>query len=530
MSQIALAITNDLALTVSLNVLGGVADENNQNNADTLYEWDLSSENWVNVDTVIIQSRLTGQVNFLNYSTSITNLSPNGVALALSTLNLGNFLAQGNIVYTYNRDIEFGTITLTLTNVPSVSAIMQQAYDYFVPSGSVLRNQVYPNNTDFANEWEPAFNLLLTQTNAGAAIDVYGIGCIMPLFTSSAPIAGYIQYFPGVAKPALQQPILSQNSGTSQGYTLNWGLGAGNAIVFFPSGDATEVTASNYWYHPGYIMYHANSVFSALTDLRVEGHYSKLSTSGMLNSLTALNTFMCWPAVAQTYPTGWTFPNINAPNIHTLYIEAISGGPAVIPTSTFTTNTDFVLSTSTSLRRFQCESLYNAYVNPPTPASATLQKQFRFQYCNYLVLGPNVNTMYALNSAQFAINTFDVGSTNDNTSWANLTTPIQLNGVGSVVLLGCGISTFPPILSVNVYENQAPTTDLNTDLRLQSNFLTTPYVNQILIDVNAQLAGKTSISGYIATTGQLPVAAPPTGAGIIAKNNLIANGFTVLTD
>ena len=528
MSQIALSITNDLALPVSLNVLGGVADENNQNNADTLYEWDLSSENWVNVDTLIIQSRLTGQVNFVNYSTFISNLSPGGVALALSTLNLGNFLAQGNIVYTYNRDIEFGNLTLTLTNVPSVSAIMQQAYDYFVPVGSVLRNQVYPNNTDFANEWEPAFNLLLSQTNAGAAIDVYGIGCIMPLFTSSAPIAGYIQYFPTVAKPALQQPILSQNSGTTQGYTLNWGLGAGNAIMFFPSGDATEVFAANYWYHPGYIMYHANSVFSALGDLRVEGHYSKLSTSGMLNSLTALTTFMCWPAVAQTYPTGWTFPNINAPNIATLYIDAISGGPAIIPTSTMTTNTDFVLSTSTSLRRFQCESLYNVYVNPPTPASPTLQKQFYFQYCNYLVLGPNVNTMYALNAGPVT-HTFNVGVTNDNVSWANITTPLDVNGM-SMTLIGNGISTFPPILNLNVYGNQPPTTDLGSFLFAQSNYLTTAYVNQILIDINAQLAGKTSISGSVSLQSQLPSGAPPTGAGITAKNNLIANGFTVLTD
>jgi hypothetical protein len=40
----------------------------------------------------------------------------------------------------------------------------------------------------------------------------------------------------------------------------------------------------------------------------------------------------------------------------------------------------------------------------------------------------------------------------------------------------------------------------------------------------------TFVGGYIATQGQLPSGAPPSGAGITAKNNLIAKGITVLTD
>jgi hypothetical protein len=529
MSTIALSVTNDLAVPISLNVLGGTSDENNQNNADTLYEWDLSAENWVNVDTIIIQSRLAGQTLYQNYSTSLTNLSVQGVALTLSTLNLGNFLSTGNIVYTYNRDIQFGDITLTLTNVPSVSAIMQQAYDYFVPAGSTLRQQVYPNNTDFANEWEPAFNLLLTQTNAGPTIEVYGIGCIMPLFTSSNN-SGYVVYGGTPKAPALR-PILSQTSGTTQGYNLTWTGSSTNAILFFPSGDATEIANAAYWYSSGYLYYHAQSKWSALSDLRIEGHYVKLSGDGMFDSLTALNTFMCWPAVAQTYPTGWKFPSIDAPNVHTLYIDAISGGPAIIPTSTMTTSTDFVLSTSSSLRRFQCESLYNVYVNQTQPSSTTLQRQFFIQYSNYVVFGPNVNTYFANFSASVnPTNTFNVGFTNNFVSWANLTTPLQIFGINSVVLIGNDLSAFPTISDINYYGNWAPL-QWTGDLRLNSNNLSVATVNNILIQMDAaSTGGYTVIGGYIALQGQLPSGAPPSGGGITAKNNLIAKGITVLTD
>ena len=94
MTKIALQVRNDLALPTSLNLLGGTQDNSNQNNADTLYEWDLSTENFLNVDTVIIQSRLLGQPLFRNTASFIGNLSIAGVVSVLTSLNQGNFLVH----------------------------------------------------------------------------------------------------------------------------------------------------------------------------------------------------------------------------------------------------------------------------------------------------------------------------------------------------------------------------------------------------------------------------------------------------
>jgi hypothetical protein len=98
------------------------------------------------------------------------------------------------------------------------------------------------------------------------------------------------------------------------------------------------------------------------------------------------------------------------------------------------------------------------------------------------------------------------------------------------VFISSDLTAFPTIGDINVYGNWV-TTQWTGDLRLQSNYLTTANVNNILIQMDAASTGAfTFVGGYIATQGQLPSGAPPSGGGITAKNNLIAKGITVLTD
>jgi hypothetical protein len=274
MSNIALKLRNDLALPVSLNVLGGTSDESNQNNANTLFEWNLATENFVNVDTIIIQSRLSGQTIYQNLSTSLNNFSFQGVALALSTLNVGNFLNDGSIIYTYNSDIEFADIILTLTNVPQPSGFTQLLYDHFVPAGTVLRQFVYPTVDDFESDYGPAITLLFQQTDAATGIDLYGPGCVYPI-QGVDPTGVLVAFFrielnTSSPKTGNQRPILSGSFGTLQGYLFQdpaVPTTASNMFLYFPSGNANEVNVMVFGSRNSHIFFFDEPYYTNLSNL-----------------------------------------------------------------------------------------------------------------------------------------------------------------------------------------------------------------------------------------------------------------------
>ena len=522
MSKISLTIANSLSVPIKINILGGVADESSQNNADTLYEWDLSAETWNNVDTVTIQTRLSGQTSYQNLSTFVSTLTPEGVANALSSLNVGNFLTLGDVVYTYNSDIEFGQLTLTLSDIPDTEVLLMQAYDYFVPIGSTLRQEVYPSYTLFRNDWLSSFELLLQQTNASIVIQTYGFGATMPLFNNAPSASGAITMTAPSPKAGALQPIMSSDQGVSQGYTQNFTTSYTSAWMLFPSGDANEITQMSWSQMPSYVFYHGGTFFQSLASITHGNHEVRLSTSGMLDSLAALTTYVAYPYATLNYPSGWFFPNIAAPAIASITID----GPGVVPTQTLSNASDFTLSGNTPLNYFLLESLDNILLNPTLGLSSAAVKTFYAQFCNNAVLGANVNTLFS-NNLPNASNVFNVGFSNSNVSWSDLSTPLELNGFQSIILNQIDLASFPPIQTMNYYENS--TTAFLLNINLSGNNLSVATINQILIDLDATSGSKTSFSGTINLSGQTP-AAPPSGAGITAKNNLIANGMTVITD
>jgi hypothetical protein len=541
MSTIALQLTNDLAVPVSLNVLGGTSDESNQNNADTLYEWNLASEDWINVDTVIIQSRLVGQTTFLNYSTTLTNLSYQGVANALSTLNLGNFLVNGTIVYTYNKDIEFGDIILTLTNIPQPTTYLQAMYDHFVPVGTPLRQFVYPTITAFQSDWEGALTLLFQQTNAASAIDTYGMGCIYPIIPVTNAQDGFAGTFsivitPTTPKPALLQPILSSDKGTSQGYNFNLNPSAPrmtNAILYFPSGNASEILVFEHNGAASYIFYFDPTAFSGMSNFRWYDSAVRHTSSGTMNALPVLGAFQASNNRALTYPSGWTVPNINLNNGNQLSAIALDYQAGIQPTQTMTNPNDFQIGAAWNGLYFPSYFIIEGYDNwrfTPTGV-ATLSYQgtrlYNIQYCVTTYFSSAMNTFWdydGINDVQW-----NSGFSNDTIIWDDTTTPITWNGFSLIKMDGVNMTAFPPILEMNWRQNVVGSTTFSITLNLANNLLPVNNINSILIGLDNASAGKTIFSGTITLSGQTP-AAPPSGGGITAKNNLIANGMTVITD
>lgn len=543
MSKIALQLTNDLAVPVSLNVLGGTSDESNQNNANTLYEWNLASEDWINVDTVIIQSKLTGQVTFLSYSTTLTNLSYQGVANALSRLNLGNFLVNGTIVYTYNSDIEFADIILTLTNIPQPTTYITDMYNHFVPVGTPLRQFVYPTLASFQSDWEPALTLLFQQTNAAADIDTYGMRCIYPLIPnvnsqefSSGTFS--IEFFTSSPKSPALQPILSSDKGTSQGYffSLNPSLPRmTNAILYFPSGNISESYIMQHYGAASYVFYFDPTTWSGMSNWQWMDSAVLLSTSGMLDDMPVLQGFTVSTNRTLTYPSGWTFPNINLASGNQLSSIALDNFTFFIqPLQTMTNPGDFNLGAAWNGLYFPSYVIIEGYDNwrfTPT-GQATLSYQsnrtYFLQYNGTIYLSPAMNTFWDYDGLG---NNFiwDSGFTNGTIIWDDTSTPITWNGFSSIKMDGVNMTAFPPILQMNHRQNVVGSTTFSITLNLANNLLPVNNINSILIGLDNASAGRTSFSGTITLSGQTP-SAPPSGAGITAKNNLIANGMTVITD
>jgi len=524
MTKIALQVRNDLALPTSLNVLGGTVDNSNQNNADTLYEWDLSTENFLNVDTVIIQSRLLGQTLFRNTASFIGNLSITGVVNVLTSFNQGNFLSIGNVVYTYNNEIEFGDLVLTLQGVPTTESIVEQAYTYFVQPNTVLQTFVYPNQLSFTSIWTEAYELLISQTNAAIGIVGFGAGCVMPLFTQPYANSGSVTFTVSSPKAVDLQPILSTSAGVSQGYSLNWSAGESNAMLFFPSGDCSEVTAMTIDNLQGNIFYFdGTQIFPNLASWNLTNHRARVTTDGNFDTFNTLTNVQLFNATNAGYPPGWTFPGINAQSL----VEINLDGPGIVANQQFINNTDFFLSASSSLKRFTIESLVNAIVEAPSSLVGPIMIFF-IKESEDIVLGQTVNTFYSTLGAN-AANVFDVGATNTNVSWQSLAVPIEMNGFQQVRLDSNDLSSFPSIIIMNYFQNTTPTS-FEIDFRCSNNKLDTPTIDQILIDFdNMVTPSYTSVVGNLSLAGQTPPA-PPSPAGDAAAISLITKGFTISVD
>jgi hypothetical protein len=375
----------------------------------------------------------------------------------------------------------------------------------------------------FTSEWFGAFELLISQTNAAIGITGFGLGCVMPLFVQPYANSGSVTFTVSSPKAADLQPILSTSAGVSQGYSLNWSAGEGNAMLFFPSGNCSEVTAMTIDNLAGRIFfYNGDDIFPNLASWNLTNHRARVTTDGNFDTVQSLTSVQLFNATTASYPPGWTFPGINAPNL----IEINLDGPGIVANQEFIDSADFLLSASSNLKRFTIESLVNAIVEVASSVGPIMI--FFIKESEDIVLGGSVNNFYSSLAAN-AANVFDVGFTNTSVSWDSLFTPIEMNGFQQVRLNNNDLSGFPPIQIMNFFENTTPTS-FEIDLRVGGNKLNTATIDQILIDFdNMVTPSYTSVVGNLSLAAQTPPA-PPSPAGDAAAISLITKGFTISTD
>ena len=173
-SGISVRLKNNFSRPVRVEVLGNSSSNMSQVGADTSYEWDLASETFGGVDTIAVQVRKTGQIPYEELFTSLTDFTVKGCAQALSTLQIGYFESQGDIIYALNKDLEYGDISLRLGTYNPIDTY-QAAYNFSMPVGSTLRAETYPNQSLFNADYSGAIDNAVNNTNALTLINNYGI-------------------------------------------------------------------------------------------------------------------------------------------------------------------------------------------------------------------------------------------------------------------------------------------------------------------------------------------------------------------
>jgi len=108
---ISLNVTNNTTFRQNVNMLGGSADPLGIP-PHNLYEWDLSGETFYGTTTVTIVVSTTANPTPVTYSVDVVGANVQSVAFALNSLNVGNFLVSGNIIYVSNDFYIYGNLTI----------------------------------------------------------------------------------------------------------------------------------------------------------------------------------------------------------------------------------------------------------------------------------------------------------------------------------------------------------------------------------------------------------------------------------
>lgn len=521
-SGISVRLTNNFSRPVRVEVLGNSSSNMSQVGADTSYEWNLGSETFGGVDTIALQVRKDGGSAYEVLFTSLTDLTIKGCAQALSTLQVGYFEAQGNIIYALNKDLEYGEIELRLGTYNPTDTL-EAAYNFSMPIGSTLRNETYSSQSLFNTEFEGAVDNAINNTNALSFIRTYGIRVLFLLNgTGTNDTGASVTLTTSSPKAASLQPIFVDSDGlATQGYTYTPSAGVTGGCMIFPSGDASEITQMVLDGMNTDVLFFDPQVWSNLTTLRFDDNAGDLtSAGGMLDQLPSLTNFTYYSNSTRTIPTGFTTPEINNTNITDLDLD----GPAVTPVSTFTTNSDFNLGTA-GINDLVVESYDNAKYDF-TLGITNNEVRHLFQFNDNFVIGSGFNTKYESKEDTYTTGELIINQSST-LSFEDTTTPIKCNGWFRVRFNDSGLSNFPPIAQLNQLENTGTAFAIN--LILNQNELPVSVVNQILVDLDTITTGYTGYSGTINLAGQTP-AAPPSGAGATAKTSLTSKGFTIVTD
>lgn len=107
---INLNITNNTPFVQRVSILGGNQDPE-ATNPSTLYQWDLSSENYIGVTNTTLGLIGSTPNIYEVLDKKVDNIQD--VVDNLNSFGLGTFMIQGNIIYIFSDTYVFGKIDLS---------------------------------------------------------------------------------------------------------------------------------------------------------------------------------------------------------------------------------------------------------------------------------------------------------------------------------------------------------------------------------------------------------------------------------
>jgi hypothetical protein len=223
--------------------------------------------------------------------------------------------------------------------------------------------------------------------------------------------------------------------------------------------------------------------------------------------------------------------NLSATTLRNINLDSFSG---TAPTTTFTNPVDLQFGASAQLDQITLESFNNVILDFNFVLLTTASRILVQGNNSDIVLASNFNSFYnAKSEVGFSetprLRFFDVLGTNGVT-FQDYASPLQLNGWEIVTFDNCKLTNFPLIGEMNQYQNAVGSVYYQR-LNLPNNNLPVSVVNQILIDMdNASNGFTTYLPGSLIVLASQTPPAPPSGAGLTAKTNLIGKGFSVITD
>ena len=203
--NINIQVKNNLDRNANFSLLGGTQDSTNgQANATILYEWDLSSETFINKECVEIQARSTQNSNLETFTVS----NPDGeidnaqtVVNLLNTLLIGEFnLKDGNIIWIINNDNVYGDLSVKIQPNFSPTQFVKDAYAYFDPE------DITGENT-FGLKYQSIFDFAIDNvSNFVQNIQASGYGLMYPFIGDQLQIAN------GDSINAIQVVLIRENT------------------------------------------------------------------------------------------------------------------------------------------------------------------------------------------------------------------------------------------------------------------------------------------------------------------------------
>jgi surface protein len=123
---INIKITNNTSLEQSISLFGVVPNPDSANNANKIYSFDLSSQDFTYVYGVSISYYTTQNPSSITLTATTDNQTIQGITDALNTLNIGVFSFEGNIIYVSSSfyvytNLEILTDFVSVWNTANVS-------------------------------------------------------------------------------------------------------------------------------------------------------------------------------------------------------------------------------------------------------------------------------------------------------------------------------------------------------------------------------------------------------------------------